>query len=258
MELKIPRPDAAALKLIAVVTMLIDHACACLLNVRRSADGRSLRYSVPMGETIYQIGRGIGRTALPIFCFLLVEGFFHTRNRARYIGRILLFAFVSQPVFEDAIYYDHSRHHLNTLFTLAIGLVVLWGMEMAKQLGEEMAAEASERRASLTRGAVLLISCMITATGAGLATVLRTDYRWGGVVAIALLYYFHGVRELALTMEWICLSVYSQTELMSFGGVLLTWLYSGERGRQNKYAFYLFYPLHLLILCLLRRALTGQ
>ena len=270
--MKLPRPNAAILKWIALVSMLIDHTAACFLNVARGADGRSLKYSLPMGVTIYRVCRGIGRTALPIFCFLLVEGFFYTKDRGKYLARLLLFGFMAQPFFEKAIYYDHSVRRLDTLFTLAIGFAAIWTLEWMRTFADRMTGNGpadrgepgnetgvrSDRKTAFIKAAFFCAGCAAAAGWAYLACRIHADYRHGGVLAIVLLYYFRGHRETALTMEWVCLSVYSESELMAFPGILLSWLYNGERGRQNKYLFYLFYPCHLLILYLLRVALTGQ
>ena len=69
--------SGSALKLIAVVTMLIDHIGFALLSQNPIVLFSAFGYSV----TLYSIARSIGRIAFPIFAFLLVEGFLHTRNR---------------------------------------------------------------------------------------------------------------------------------------------------------------------------------
>ncbi len=237
--------------------MVIDHLAACLLQVTRGADGRALKYSLPMGVTVYEICRGIGRTALPVFCFLLVEGFLLTGNRVRYLTRILVTGCVAQPFFGAVIWGDIKAARPNTLFTLAIGLATIWAMEEIRKGFRYAAEQGAPRHRAVLTAAGEAVTWLAAGAGAGLAWVLRTDYRWGGVLCIVLLYYFHGFREMALTAEWICLSLYSETELLSIGGVLLTWLYSGQRGRQHRYTFYFFYPLHLMAILLVKRILIG-
>ena len=85
--------SASVLKWIAVVTMLIDHFAAA---VYWQLDGKEYE--------IYRILRYIGRIAFPIYCFLLVEGFFYTHNVKKYIGRCLVFALLSEIPFNMAIF----------------------------------------------------------------------------------------------------------------------------------------------------------
>ena len=106
------------LKVIAVVSMLIDHTSAVILE------------QIPGLENPAFLMRIIGRAAFPIYCFLLVEGFYHTRSRAKYAGRLFLFALISEVPFDLAFsrrMWDFSSS--NVFFTLLFGLLVIWGVE---------------------------------------------------------------------------------------------------------------------------------
>ena len=95
------------LKLIAVISMLIDHTSAVILE------------QIPGLEAPAFFMRIIGRAAFPIYCFLLVEGFYHTRSRAKYAGRLFLFALISEVPFDLAFsrrMWDFSSN--NVFFTL--------------------------------------------------------------------------------------------------------------------------------------------
>ena len=92
------------LKLVAVFTMLLDHAASGILEYY-------LQY-VPLNddvwELLYRINsdlRVIGRIAFPLFCFLLIHGFMHTHSRLKYVGNLLLFALLSELPF-DFLFYD--------------------------------------------------------------------------------------------------------------------------------------------------------
>ena len=105
------------LKVIAVVSMLIDHTSAVILE------------QIPGLENPAFLMRIIGRAAFPIYCFLLVEGFYHTRSRAKYAGRLFLFALISEVPFDLAFsrrMWDFSSN--NVFFTLLFGLLVIWGV----------------------------------------------------------------------------------------------------------------------------------
>ena len=122
METKQPGISGYWLKLIAVISMLIDHTSAVILE------------QIPGLENPAFLMRIIGRLAFPIYCFLLVEGFYHTRSRAKYAGRLFLFALISEVPFDLAFsrrMWDFSSN--NVFFTLLFGLLVIWGVEGIKQ-----------------------------------------------------------------------------------------------------------------------------
>lgn len=97
----------STLKIIAMITMLIDHigATIVLQLVQRNSDNFDAFGNVRMTGMVilYYVLRGIGRLAFPIFIFLLLEGFQYTHNRFLYIGRLLLFAIISEIPFDLAV-----------------------------------------------------------------------------------------------------------------------------------------------------------
>ena len=132
--------SGSTLKLIAIITMLIDHTAATILDNTLYARGfdkldqsdsqafmdfisdNALLYSADM------MMRLIGRIAFPIFCFLLVEGFLHTRNQWKYAGRLAVFALISEIPFDLAFHKTaFYLQYQNVFFTLLIGLMVLMG-----------------------------------------------------------------------------------------------------------------------------------
>ena len=81
MDKKMTGLSSSTLKWIAVITMLIDHFAVAIYP------------GIPdFSFDTYRTLRLIGRIAFPIYCFLIVEGFYHTRNIWKYIGRCFLFA----------------------------------------------------------------------------------------------------------------------------------------------------------------------
>ena len=92
---------------------------------------------------VYRIMRGIGRIAFPIYCFLLVEGFYHTHDVKKYISRCFLFAVISEVPFDLAVhgvwFYPGAQ---NVFFTLAIGLCTLYAVSACERKGMSIISSA--------------------------------------------------------------------------------------------------------------------
>lgn len=166
----------STLKIIAMITMLIDHigATIVLQLVQRNSDNFDAFGNVRMTGMVilYYVLRGIGRLAFPIFIFLLLEGFQYTHNRFLYIGRLLLFAIISEIPFDLAVNLSTNsilKGHVleftsqNVFFTLAIGMIVLTVLEGLRVLQIDTILKT-----------ILIIG--VTALGAALAYALHTDY----------------------------------------------------------------------------------
>ncbi len=234
------------LKWIAIITMFIDHIGAALLEsglLPKIADavlaGNSLDYVIKDYHFWYRFDdvlRAIGRLAFPIFCFLLVEGFLHTKDVKKYALRLGLFALLSEIPFDLAFENRLLEFsYQNVFFTLFIGLLVLWGLKYFE--------ETLPLRLSWLRFIVAL-------TGIVFAVFLRTDYDAFGIMLIVLLYEFRKLKTLQCIAGAILMLFNSTTGCLAF---IFIWLYNGKRGKQlPKYFFYAFYPLHLLLLWLVR------
>ncbi|MFV0465227.1 MAG: TraX family protein [Lachnospiraceae bacterium] len=233
----------STLKLIAIFTMLIDHIAASFLNgyltlyaASESPDPSVLNQLY----LLYTIMRLIGRIAFPIFCFLLVEGFIHTRNPYKYGIRLFLFALISEFPFDLAFsgeLFDWS--HQNVYFTLFLGLAAIYAMQyIEKKL-------SLSHMASAVSNIGVLIPFML------LAGVMKTDYSAFGVMTIAVIYFLRSQKVIAMITANICLTVMSLFEISGFLSVIAVKFYNGERGLSLKYVFYLFYPVHLFLLYLL-------
>ena len=202
--------DSFQLKCIAIASMALDHTGAVLYP-----------------SQIWL--RCLGRIAFPIFCFLIVEGFFHTHDVRWYMGRLGVFALISEIPYDLAfrgvpLEYDHQ----NVFFTLLIGI----GMVVLLERNRERPVKA-----------VILLLAM------WLAVLIRSDYNFRGVLLIFVFYIFHESRWLAVTAGGFWNFLY-QGVIQKYGvlSVLPLALYNGERGRKMKYFFYIFYPAHLLLL----------
>jgi len=241
------------LKWIAIIFMAIDHIGAAILeNFVLNAWNASPSGNYFQGQwhQIYrldQIIRYIGRPAFPIFCFLLVEGFLHTHDVKKYAIRLGIFALVSEIPFDLALWNNpfHLKHQ-NVFFTLLIGLLSIWLI----QIQEERMKVKRQKNAESSLGQFLLcciqeifLIIMITIAGAALAEFLNTDYGDFGVLLIIILYFSRKWRI------WQCVlgAIDSAWEITAPLAFVLIFFYNGKRGRQPRWFFYWFYPVHLMI-----------
>ena len=89
--------SGCTLKMIAIITMFIDHTGAIVLRSLLNDPAFTVDFErQAFVSSLYNLSRDIGRLAFPIFCFLIVEGFLHTRNVKRYAERLALFAVISE------------------------------------------------------------------------------------------------------------------------------------------------------------------
>lgn len=228
--------SGSTLKLIAIITMFIDHIGAVIVERMLYVTGNTGNFTYEQMQNLDNILRGIGRLGFPLFCFLLVEGFMHTRNIRRYALRLLLFAFVSELPFNLAftgqLFYSGYQ---NVFFTLFIGLLTMWGCRLIE--------EKTHFHVVLQYGLGIFVVIM----GAWFAELLQTDYAGIGVLCIMALYLFRKNRPLqvlagALSFCW---------EIPAPLAFLPVAFYNGRRGLKMKYFFYIFYPVHLLVLYLI-------
>ena len=208
------------LKCIAMITMFLDHLGAVLFPGCMEL-------------------RMVGRISFPIYCFLLVEGAVHTSNIRRYEARLFAFALVSEIPFDLAFFDELTLGRQNVFFTLLIGL---------------LAIDASGRCKSRV-GRVCLYVLAVFA-----AEVFHTDYVSAGVLFILCFYWFYDsvfAKQAAFAaLNWFAAS--GNVQKYAGFSVFPLLLYNGRRGPSMKYFFYVFYPLHLLILFFVKHfILTG-
>ena len=246
--------SSAVLKNIAVVTMLIDHIGAVIVTRLLIQNGLyeamvdQETYSAWIAQNgrsygIYMAMRVIGRFAFPIYCFLLVEGFQKTHDVKKYLGRMFLFALLSEVPFDLALSGRvWSMEYQNVFFTLFIGLVVIAGL----QLVERHFAGSQMGKRLLRTG----LDAVIIIAGCALALILKTDYSFKGILAITVLYLFRNRKKAQVWAGVIVFLLMDGLEMIAALSFILIWFYNGTRGKQNKYFFYFFYPVHLLLLWL--------
>lgn len=229
--------SGSTLKFIAMITMLIDHIGAVVL-LRYILDMQGHISSVEQYNsmvTLYRVMRGIGRIAFPIYCFLLVEGFQKTHNLKKYILRLGVFALIAEVPFDLAFTARvFSLRYQSVMLTLLVGVLTMWGVSLLER--------HVKNRILLVLGGALVI-----ALGAGAAELMKTDYGYLGILCIMVLYALRRVKWMQILGGCLVFS----WEVWAPVAFLPIAFYDGRRGLRLKYVFYLFYPLHLLILYLI-------
>lgn len=238
--------SSASLHILAMLFMLMDHLWATVLS----------------GQNWLTC---VGRLAFPMFAFLCVEGYFHTSNLKRYLGRVLVFALLSEIPF-DLMYGGTMFYpfHQNVLWTFLLGLAGIHWMETARTRGNRL-------RYGLTALLVVILGFCI-------GTLEMVDYYGAGVLTVFVFYFFRGrtwwcFLGQAAALYWINVEVLGgqyypitvlghEWELCEQGLALLSlifiWLYRGKQGWHTKsfqWFCYAFYPAHMLVLGLLQRCL---
>lgn len=224
------------LKMIACVTMLIDHIGGIVFL---SGIGYEAIFSDPKMATIYVYTRMIGRIAYPIFAFLLVEGFTHTKNFKKYIMRMLVFALISiipyNLAFGRRLFNPEYWNRFifgNVMWTFLLGLILMYVLKLIE-----------EKEYKNIFKVVLYI--IITAVFMGGAFIIKCDRRQWGILVIALFYLF---RDSRLKQALTSIVSFRDQAIYAHLSLIPILLYNGKRGRDIRYFFYIFYPLHLILL----------
>ena len=295
--------NGAQLKYIAFGSMLIDHINKALIWPNLEGGG-----GLSLISSIFDV---IGRIAFPLFSFFVVEGFFRTHDKKKYLINLIFFAFISEvpyDMFSSKVILEFRLN--NVLFSLALSLITIWILDEFRKRYEDKLGKFW-----------LLISIPLLIIMYFVSNIVSGDYDFHAIitafvfyllynrpVAGAVIAYLTIVKEVWSILEfrkryedklgkfWLLISIplliimyfvsnivsgdydfhaiitafvfyllYNRPvagaviayltivkEVWSILGFGLTILYNGEKGRQNKIFNYLFYPVHLLILGLLR------
>lgn len=215
--------NGAQLKYIAFLSMFIDHFNKAIITPM-------LNYQQPL-VTISTIFDIIGRIAFPIFAFMIVEGFFKTKSRTKYLRNLIIFAIISEipfDMFQSKVFINNRSQ--NIMWALALGLLTLMIVDKLKE--------------KIKNHYVWLgISIIIVLINATIATLLSFDYDYYSTIIIFILYLFYDNRLVASILSYFIII----KEVYSILGFAVINFYNGEKGKQNKIFNYLFYPVHLLI-----------
>ena len=236
--MKRPSLSGSTLKIIALVTMMIDHFGAVFVQRAMSMPG----FEHEFWNSLYWPMRYVGRLAFPIFCFLLVEGFCHTSDMKKYLGRIIVFALISEIPFNLGVtgkWLDFN--YQNVFWELALGIVAMFFMKILEEKNLNYILQ-------------VLLRLLVIFVFAIAAETLNLDYGMYGIVSIVALYVFRQNKWMQLLVGAISF----MWEPVAPFAFLPIALYNGERGIKMKYLFYIFYPAHLLVFYIIARILGCQ
>jgi len=219
------------LKIIACICMFCDHIGNVLFD-----EVTVLNY--------------IGRFTFIIFAFQIVQGYIHTHNIKKYIKRLSLFALISQIPFTLFYHFVFESFAINVIFTLLFGLIAIFIYDKYNKF-------------------VGICSCISLGL---IAEFCKFDYGFFGVFIIFMFYLLHN-KKIYMTFVFVLAVIakfgssvlkYGLPLSYSFSGnpysmcmyftclaIVPVLLYNGKKGKDAKYLFYIFYPVHLLALTLL-------
>ncbi len=243
---KIQYINSFGLHILAMLLMLCDHLWASVLSG-------------------YGWLTWIGRLAFPIFAFMIGEGYFYTSNFKRYLKRLFIFALLSEIPFN--LLYSGSwiePFHQNVLWTFLVGLLCVRGMDSVRKKRKPVVA--------------VILSVGIMLLGYLIGTILMMDYSGEGVLTVILFYLFRGekwwqklgqlagliyinvyaIKGMRVPAEFFGMTVEIAQQGLAVLAIIPIWLYNRKRGPHNRfiqYAFYAFYPVHLVILWILAMVL---
>lgn len=257
--------SSSALKIIAIVTMFIDHFAVV--------------FEAPLAEHFpflimpngLNVLHAVGRLAFPLFAFMIAEGAKRTHNIYLYLVRLLAFAFIAEVPFDLALYGTPfsevltERDHQNVFFTLFLGLLSIVCLQLLEKV-------------KLTPLSFVPLAVFAFAA----EEILKTDYGAMGVICIFLFYLFlqapQAAKNIGILLTCLLISImlsvepsvqtvqyvsgrighryllnltalFNSYEIYALLSAPLIVLYNGEKGRKiNKFIFYAFYPVHLLAL----------
>ncbi len=203
------------LKMIAIVTMLIDH----------------------IGHVFFPeltALRMIGRISFPIFAYLLAEGFFYTKDVKKYMMRLGAFALLSEMPYDLAIMgQDFDFSYQNVFFTLFFSILMLWLISKTYNIVAKYVVVA-----------IIILICML----------LQTDYCTIGPLLVFLFYEYRNQARAKLILTSLVMVLFTGgIQLAALFALPFIMLHNRVQGPKIKAFFYNFYPVHLMILYLIQQ-----
>ena len=210
------------LKIIALITMTIDHI------------GLELFPHVPLL-------RLIGRLAFPIFAYMIGEGCRYTRNRRKYLLSMASLAALCQLVY----FFAMGSVYMSVLVTFSLSILLIYAIDYGRQRGGTgWLVPLGVFTAIYFLSEVLPL--LLRGTGYGI------DYGLWGIL-LPVVVYLAKDRPAKLITAALALSMIAMdsapAQWWGLSAIPLLALYNGKRGKwKMKYLFYVYYPLHLVVI----------
>lgn len=233
-----------------MVTMLIDHMAVAL----------------PMPYFLYGLLRFIGRIAAPILFFFIAEGYHHTGNKNKYMMRLAAFAAVSYIPFvwfmKGNLPNGNNWLTLNVIYTLLIGFLALRAKREIEQPWLKTTVILVLLWLSLPGDWSYLAVLYILAFDHFRGDFKKQAYAYCAITLISMIpELFYPIvcllNSQPMIKQNLAIGIINLGRFLPIG---LLYLYNGQKGGGGKWAqwgFYVFYPFHLIILCIIRGLLNG-
>ena len=205
-----------------------------------------------IGDTIYgkfSFFNLIGRIAFPILAFQAVQGYIHTNNLKKHMLKLFIFACISQIPFMLFLSTFSTRFYLNIFFTFFLSLFSLFIYDKCKNK---------------------VIGFLFVIITSFIGELIHVDYGSFGILLIFIFYFFKDKKlQMIITAILLCFAKYIlniievpslylhylSCALFTCVSLIFIWFYNKKQGPKAKYFFYIFYPLHLVILYIIHMAL---
>lgn len=223
--------SANALKIIALVTMTVDHVGLLLMNN-------------------YLPFRIVGRLAFPIFAYMIAEGCRYTKNKGKYFLRIFALGLLCQA----AYYLTEQNLDQGILMTFSVSVLLSYAALWAEKKYREPGKNAGHIKRILPRFFPVTLILMAAVISGEIRILpggryLSFDYGFYGMLLPLLIVLGRDKKQkLLLTAAGLTLIALSLggTQWYSLAALFLLACYNGRRGkRKMKYLFYIYYPLHM-------------
>ncbi|GAA0076454.1 TraX family protein [Clostridium sp. CTA-5] len=258
--------DGFTIKILALILMTFDH----------------IAYFMPNTMNVPIWFHWIGRIVAPLFIFMVVEGFYHTRNRKKYIIRLYIWSIImglGNSLVQKIVPHPTGMPIINNMFaTLFLTTLYLQGIEFIKRFKSEKTSKHIVLGLSLIiipslLGIIVLFTLFVLPPSIVQVVFLLIPTPFlveGGIawVALGVILYLCRDKKIALTIAYTLFTLFiyvanahgdyslsnsflSNYQWIMIGALPFMLLYNNQKGRGMKYLFYLYYPLHVYILYIL-------